>query len=207
MKDKSYTIRASLGTWSNPFLSSGLAGNLSWQATPTPASSILPTGAAQTGASGFIPLASSTNGANLETLATNSTLSDGLSTGAKTGVGVGVSVGILSIAGLVTVCLMRRRRRQTPEETVEEGPNAAELHDQGAEIHEIEVHAKHELDSNLRNEVDGSPTTEADSNPRSELESQLPRTELAGVPACRSELDGTPEARYEMEADVPTRPS
>jgi hypothetical protein len=111
MKDRSFTIRAQLGTFSNPFYSSiytGIAGALQ---TFTPTS-------AQTGGSISNPTASPTTPALSDTDPLAKT--DALSTGTKAGIGIGVSNFFLLLGALVTF-LIRRRRGLVKAAEMDEG--------------------------------------------------------------------------------------
>ncbi|OAL44891.1 hypothetical protein IQ07DRAFT_684348 [Pyrenochaeta sp. DS3sAY3a] len=197
MKDESYTIRADLGSSGNPFLSTGIAGNATRITSSTPTDSIsLPT--AQTGGSIPPPTSTPTGAGNLTE---GSNTSKGLSSGAKAGIGVGIGVGVLVILAIVFL-FVRRKQAQASRQR----PNAAELHDEDAEIHEIEVekYSKHELAGDVKPELDGTARNEADGSPKSEIAGS-PTSELGGNP--RHETDGTPMnevdgksmKRYEME--------
>jgi hypothetical protein len=197
MKDKSYTIRASLGPIDNPFLISGIAGNTSWTSLPahaaatqsTLSTTLKPT--ARTGASGLALLASSTGDSTVDPSTNYISSSGGLSIGAKAGIGVGVGVSGLAAAILIALFLFRRRAHAHKKRSKDDA-GAAELHNQDAEIHEASVSgAKHELDSSAMNEMQGADAA-------NEVHAVDVRIEADSTP--RAELDGATHERYELES-------
>ncbi|KAF2790312.1 hypothetical protein K505DRAFT_327660 [Melanomma pulvis-pyrius CBS 109.77] len=154
MKDAGYTIRAQLGSVSNPFLSSGLAGVLASSSggsvevestktsggTGSLSSATLTS--AQTGGSISTPTASPTGTPDPTPTPDNSpsppkaSSSGGLSTGAKAGIGVGVAL-IMILLAVVAFFLVRRRRRSTGiKKGAEQEQVVSELHGQDAKIYE-----------------------------------------------------------------------
>jgi hypothetical protein len=160
MKDRSYTIRAQLGTFSNPFHSSvytGIAGALQ---TFTPTS-------AQTGGSISSPTASPTTPVLSDTDPLVKT--DTLSTGTKAGIGIGVSNFFLLLGALV-VFLIRRRRGLVKAAEMDEGKEKSKdldsVFEEDRRIYEV---ASKELERGL--ELGGRPRFELESPIRHELES------------------------------------
>ncbi|KAF1843694.1 uncharacterized protein K460DRAFT_368554 [Cucurbitaria berberidis CBS 394.84] len=146
MKNENYTIRAQLGTVDNPFLMTGVAGNATRVSVAT-ARGASSTQTAQTGGTVPIPTASSTSTTDLDRSSKSAAAStSGLSTGAKAGIGVGISVGVLIVVAIV-VLILKRRRAQTSRKVGGDESRGAELPDEDAKIHEIEVaaYSKHEL--------------------------------------------------------------
>jgi hypothetical protein len=177
MKDSSFTIRAQLGTISNPFHSSiytGIAGALQ---TFTPTS-------AQTGRSISSPTASPTT----PVLGDSGSLvrTDALSTGTKAGIGIGVSNFFLLLGALV-IFLIRRRRGLAEAAAVAKGVEKSnELDTVFEEDRRIYEAASKELERGLelggreRFELESPIRHELGSPRRFELESPVHVVELPG---------------------------
>jgi hypothetical protein len=177
MKDRSFTIRAQLGTISNPFHSSiytGIAGALQ---TFTPTS-------AQTGGSISSPTASPTMPAFSDSNPLVRT--DTLSTGTKAGIGIGVSNFFLLLGALV-IFLIRRRRGLAEAAAVAKGDEkSSELDTVFEEDRRIYEAASKELERGLelggreRFELESPIRHELGSPRRFELESPVHVVELPG---------------------------
>lgn len=159
MKDRSYTIRAQLGTISNPFHSSiysGIAGALQ---TFTPTS-------ARTGGSISTSTASPTTAVLGDQ--NSSVKTDALSTGTKAGIGIGVSNFFLLLGALV-IFLVRRRRVQAAAAAAARGEEKSkELDSVFEEDRRIYEAASQELGRG--SELGGSGRFELESPIRHELE-------------------------------------
>ncbi|KAF2727992.1 hypothetical protein EJ04DRAFT_122520 [Polyplosphaeria fusca] len=182
MKDASYTIRAQLGEWQNPFLISGLAGNAvtdygsstsTRESRSTSAGSISSTSAQTAGGPQTVTVTAPTSQSPSTTASSEGPSgAHGMSNGAKIGLGLGLGLGVLMVS-LVGGGLLLQKRRASAKTTTGGAQIVPELHGQDAHIFEVDskrLYPENELagdtgpwydQSPVRHELE-SPTSRAD---------------------------------------------
>jgi hypothetical protein len=65
-------------------------------------------------------------------------IDEGISMGAKAGFGVGITVGVILIGVAVWLIVRNKRKPVKVQDAEKRGPSPVELHDDGAQIHQLE---------------------------------------------------------------------